>query len=170
MVETYKKIEGFENYSVSDHGNVRNDKRGSMLTITANEYGYIRVFLYIDNKKHAKFVHQLVALAFIPNLDNKKTVDHIDNDKINNNINNLRWATKNEQQMNTRIAKNNTTGVKGVLWNKSNNKWKAVITMNGKKIHLGYFVNKEDAINIRVQKAKDEFGEYINKCELVINV
>ncbi len=41
----YKQIEGFENYSVSDHGNVRNHKRGSMLTITANEYGYIRVFL-----------------------------------------------------------------------------------------------------------------------------
>jgi hypothetical protein len=49
-------------------------------------------------------------------------------------------------------------------------KWRAEITINGKKIHLGLFLNKDDAINIRIQRAKDEFGEYINKCELVINV
>ena len=42
------------------------------------------------------------------------------------------------------------------------------IYINGKKITLGSFINKDDAINIRVQRAKDEFGEFINKCELVI--
>ena len=49
-------------------------------------------------------------------------------------------------------------------------KWTAQITVNGKQINLGSFLNKDDAINIRIQRAKDEFGEYINKCELVIKV
>ena len=55
---------------------------------------------------------------------------------------------------------------KGFYWNKNTNKWRADICINGKSIHLGSFLNKDDAINIRVQKAKDEFGEFINKCEL----
>ena len=49
-------------------------------------------------------------------------------------------------------------------------KWTAQICINGKRISLGSFINKEDAINIRIQRAKDAFGEYINKCELIINV
>ena len=49
-------------------------------------------------------------------------------------------------------------------------KWTAQICINGKAINLGSFINKDDAINIRIQRAKDEFGEFINKCELVINV
>ena len=44
----------------------------------------------------------------------------------------------------------------------------ASIYINGKKITLGSFVNKDETVNIRIQRAKDEFGEYINKCELII--
>ena len=44
-----------------------------------------------------------------------------------------------------------------------------LLSINRKSIHLGSFINKEDAINIRIQRAKDEFGEFINKCEIVIN-
>ena len=66
------------------------------------------------------------------------------------------------------MSSKNTSGTKGVHWNKKNNKWTAQITINGKRINLGSFLDKYDAINIRVQRAKDEFGEYINKCELVI--
>ena len=47
-------------------------------------------------------------------------------------------------------------------------KWTAQICINGKNINLGSFINKDDAINIRVQRAKDELGEFINKSELVI--
>ena len=66
------------------------------------------------------------------------------------------------------MSKNNTSGTKGVCWNKKMNKWTAQIKINGKTINLGSYKNKDEAINIRVQRAKDEFGEYINKCELVI--
>jgi hypothetical protein len=169
MVETYKKIEGFENYSVSDHGNVINDKTGRIMKGTDNGRGYLRVYLTNNKTKQNKSIHQLVAAAFLLNPENKHCVDHIDNDKQNNNIINLRFATHSQNNQNKSISIKNKSGTKGVFWNKNKNKWTAQITINGKSINLGSFLNKEDAINIRIQRAKDEFGEFINKCELIIN-
>ena len=104
------------------------------------------------------------------NPNNKRFVDHIDNNKLNNNIINLRFASPQENSRNRCISNKNSSGTKGVSWSKETNKWRAHITINGKKIHLGSYINKDDAVNIRIQRAKDEFGEYINKCELVIVV
>ena len=168
MVETYKKIEGFENYSVSDFGNVKNITTGKIKTVSANEYGYICVNLLKDGKKYTKRLHRLVAEMFVPNPDNKLQVDHIDNNRSHNNLINLRWATNKENQQNASLSSKNTSGVKGVVWCKTKKQWTARITINGKRINLGSFINKDDAVNIRVQRAKDEFGEFINKCELVI--
>ncbi len=170
MVETYKKIEGFENYSVSDFGNARNDKTGRVLKPTSNALGYLQVALMENKTPHVKRLHQLVATAFLVNPENKKCIDHIDNNRKNNNLINLRFATHSQNQQNRSMSKNNTSGFKGVSWNKNIMKWTAVIEVNYKTIRLGSFINKEDAINIRVQRAQQEFGEYINKCELVINV
>ena len=154
MVETYKKIEGFENYSISDFGNVRNDKTGRILK-QSHRNGYQMVRLQKDNKTYKNDIHRLVAIAFIDNLDKKKCVDHIDNNIQNNNLINLRWATKSQNSQNRSMSTRNTSGVKGVSWNKNTNKWRADICINGKKIRLGSFLNKDDAINIRIQRAKD---------------
>jgi hypothetical protein len=170
MVETYKKIEGFENYSVSDFGNVRNDNTGKNLKGSDNGEGYLKVCLMKHKRRHSKLIHKLTAEAFLLNPENKKCIDHIDNNKLNNNLINLRFATHSQNQQNASLSSRNTSGTKGVRWNKKQNNWRAEITINGKTINLGSFLNKDDAINIRVQRAKDEFGEYINKCELVINV
>jgi hypothetical protein len=169
MVETYKKIVGFENYSVSDLGNVINDKTGRILKPGCDTWGYFQVGLRKNEKTHFKSIHKLTAAAFLLNPENKKYVDHIDNDRQNNKLINLRFATPQQNQQNRSINKNNKSGTKGVSWNKQRNKWTAQIRINGKLIHLGSFLNKEDAINIRIQRAKNEFGEFINKCELVIN-
>ena len=168
MVETYTKIEGFENYSVSDFGNVRNDKTSRILKGADNGREYLHVCLVENKVRHNKVIHKLTADAFLNNPKNRKCVDHIDNNKLNNNLINLRFATHTQNGQNRSMSSKNTSGTKGVHWNKKNNKWTAQITINGKRINLGSFLDKDDAINIIVQRAKDEFGEYINKCELVI--
>ena len=165
-----KKIEGFENYSVSDLRNVRNDKTGRILKEKENRYGYFEVTLMKNKTRYYKKIHRLSAEAFLLNPENKKCVDHIDNDRQNNKLINLRFATTQENCQNAKLSSKNTSGTKGVRWNTTKNKWTAQIKINGKTINLGSFINKADAVNIRIQKAKDEFGEYINKCELVINV
>ncbi len=169
MVETYKKIVGFENYSVSDHGNVRNDKLGRILKGSDNGDGYLLACLMKNKIRHFKSIHRLTAEAFLLNPENKQFVDHIDNNRKHNNLINLRFATRQENNRNAKLSSNNTSGTKGVSWHKGKNRWTAKITINGKQINLGSFLNKDDAINIRIQRAKDEFGEFINKCELIIN-
>ena len=123
---------------MSDHGNIRNDKTGRILK-QSHRNGYQMVRLQKDNKTYKNDIHRLVAIAFIDNLDKKKCVDHIDNNIQNNNLINLRWATKSQNSQNRSMSTRNTSGVKGVSWNKNTNKWRADICINGKKIHLGSF-------------------------------
>ncbi len=101
--EIWKKVVGFENYSVSDHCHVRDDKRGLLKKLSNHSQGYLETSLTKDKISKNYLVHQLVANAFLLNSDNKQTVDHIDNDKANNKVSNLRWASLSEQSQNRGI-------------------------------------------------------------------
>ena len=57
----------------------------------------------------------------------------------------MRWATNQENQQNAKLSSKNTSGCKGVSFNKTKNKWRARITIDGIEIHLGYFDNEQDA-------------------------
>lgn len=95
---SWKKIEGFDSYSVSDDGEVRNDATGRIKSKTLNKRnGYYYVDLWKDNVGTKRPIHRLVAEAFIENDGGKLTVDHIDGDRTNNTVENLRWATFSEQ-------------------------------------------------------------------------
>lgn len=98
MKEIWKDVIGFEGiYKISSFGNLKNKKR--LLTNTLDKDGYVRNSLYKNGKvKHTKR-HRLVAIAFIKNPLNKKSVNHIDGNKLNNNISNLEWATHQEQEI-----------------------------------------------------------------------
>ena len=115
MEEEYRIIEGFENYSVSNLGNVKNNITGKMLKPYLNNNGYLMIRM---NGKH-NLVHRLIANAFIQNSNNKPFVDHIDTSPLNNNISNLRWATAQENQFNSKLNKSNKCGYKGVYYEKS---------------------------------------------------
>jgi hypothetical protein len=170
MEETFKIIKDFENYSVSNFGNIKKIKTGRILKPQIDSHGYYQVSLYSDGKQFNKKIHKLVGEYLIANPYNKPCIDHINNNKLDNNINNLRWVTINENQMNRKLNFNNSSNHKGVYYRKSLKKWVAQITINGKKQHLGCFDKIEDAINARVKKAKEVYGEYMNSCEKEVTI
>ena len=95
----WKQIEGHSNYSVSEDGRVRNNKRGRVLKLCPDAYGYLVVSLYHNKKCTVSKVHRLVATAFIPNPDNKPGVNHKDEIKSHNWKDNLEWATEQENSI-----------------------------------------------------------------------
>jgi hypothetical protein len=102
-METWKTIEEHEKYQISNLGRVKSFAKGkSRILRQSTHKGYLVVSL--DGKY--KVVHRLVAKTFIENSENKPVVDHINGDRFNNNLNNLRWATYSENAKNKNQERN----------------------------------------------------------------
>ena len=92
-----RAITDFPMYSVDTMGVVRNIKTGKVIKGIDNGFGYLQVFIkHSDGEFYHKRVHRLVAEAFIKNPENKKDIDHINNDRSDNKLENIRWATRSE--------------------------------------------------------------------------
>jgi len=118
---------------------------GKNVTSKTNSAGYNTIMV----AGHSYLAHRLAWLyvyGVFPNM-----IDHIDGNRTNNIITNLRDVSYKENQRNLTIASNNTSGVTGVSFNKERCKWEAKIQVNGKTIHLGRYRDKEDAIIARKQ-------------------
>lgn len=112
--EEWRPIVGYEGlYEVSNFGKIRNVRKRSVKSLINKELSqhvngssiegrYISIGLWKNNKSTYKYLHRLVAEAFIPNPENKPQVNHIDGNTLNNNVNNLQWVT---QEENMRHAK-----------------------------------------------------------------
>ena len=159
-------IKDYDNYEVSICGSVRNaiTKRVLKPGIDGPGYYYVDLCKNGNHKKHK--IHRLVARQFIPNINNNICVDHINNDKLDNTVSNLRWVSYQQNNFNSQLSSKNTSGIKGVYFYKNYQKWQVRIRFNNKLIHLGYYDNIEDAKLARQTKSKELFGEYINSCEL----
>ena len=117
IAEIWKDVQGYEGlYQVSNFGRVKSLGRNIKKPLTKIGYvwqserilkgrkdtkGYLRVVLYKDQTPKGFKVHRLVAVAFIPNPENKPEVDHINRDKIDNSVNNLRWVSHKENMNNS---------------------------------------------------------------------
>lgn len=96
MKEIWKKIPNeYGNYEISNYGNIRNNKNHCLSKRKQNS-GYLLVHLYKNGKRKAMTVHRLTAIVFINNPRNKKYINHINANKIDNRIENLEWCTASE--------------------------------------------------------------------------
>jgi len=99
---------------------------------------------------------------YIINAPKKMEVDHINGNKSDNRRCNLRLCTHSENQCNSGCQSNNTSGYKGVSWDKHNNKWRAKICINNKQIHLGLFTDKEEAAQEYNKASLKHHGRFAN--------
>ena len=100
-------IKGYENYLIFEDGKIINTNSGrEMKPILNDNTGYYRIGLNKDGKRKFLSLHRLIALAYIPNPDNKPVIDHINRNRLDNRIENLRWATRSENQRNRSCSSN----------------------------------------------------------------
>lgn len=96
-----RDVVGFEgSYSIEEDGRVFSLKRKIYLAPRPDRDGYMRVNLYKNGKLYTRFIHRLLAEAYIPNPDNLPHIDHIDRNVKNNALSNLRWASRETNQRN----------------------------------------------------------------------
>lgn len=95
--EIWKDVKDFEDkYAISNYGRIKNKLTNHIYKLTNKNGDYFRIILYDKNKSKTCLIHRLVAEIFIPNPNNKPQVDHIDGNKQNNRVDNLRWVTGKE--------------------------------------------------------------------------
>lgn len=166
VIEEFKPIKGFnEIYSVSNLGNVKNNISNKILTNQIHSGGYRMITLRKDKKRHIKYIHRLVYEHFGQGYDNKLLVDHINCDKTDNNINNLRMCTNQQNSHNSGLSKANKTGFKGVALSKRTKKYVAYVGVNYKVLVLGSYEKLDDAVAARKAKVNELFGLFTNQLE-----
>jgi hypothetical protein len=117
----------------------------------------------ITFKGKVEYVHRIIAKCFIPNIDNKKCVNHKDGNKHNNSVDNLEWVTYSENHLHAYAVLNKKTPAGkylggGVCFDKSRNKWIAYTDFYGKRKYLGRYVLEKEA-----WEKVDEARWYLNR-------
>jgi len=121
-----------------------------------NDNGYCVASIY--GKKY--LAHQIVYLmqhGYIP-----KAIDHINNIKVDNRIENLREVTRQQNMQNKPLSKTNTTGYKNVYWKEKNKKWEVAISVDGKRKYIGIYKDLELADLVATEARDKYYGEYAN--------
>lgn len=114
--------------------------------------------MYVGVNKKLVLLHRVVFLmhhGYLPNM-----VDHIDGNPLNNRIENLRPATRSENNQNRKTNKNTVSGIKGVDWHKQVGKWRVQVRVAGKKKHFGLYAHKEIAETIAMMARHKHHGEF----------
>ena len=143
---SWKNIEGYPKYMVSDQGYVLSKKTMKLLSPAVWFCGYQHVNFYQGRTRITHKVHRLVAETFLEHTSGCEFVDHIDLDRLNNNVGNLRWCTRSENNRNvTKRSDTVSSTYKGVCWYANRSKWVAYITVDGNRHHLGYFTSEIQA-------------------------
>jgi hypothetical protein len=176
MTEIWKEIAGYEAYyEISSEGRVRSTKRiivyksGKIKTINERMLlfdvtrGYCRVTLAKGGVNKRYMVHRLVADAFLPNPDNKACVNHIDSNRANNRLENLEWVSVKENLYHGYIKRPKKSEYVGVYADKS--KWRANITIEGKRVNIGTFSTEIEAAKAYIEMSNNNgiINKYLQK-------
>jgi HNH endonuclease len=138
-------------WKVATRGNRIGDKAGC-----SHGDGYVSVG--VDGKK--LMAHRIIFCmqhGYMPEL-----VDHINGDRKNNRIENLRAATKRQNAQNTKLRGNSSTGLKNVRWHKLEKKWQVSLRIEGKETHFGYYDDVELADLVATEARDKYFGKFAN--------
>ena len=163
-----KEIPNFPGYYADDSGKIFSLKRGKLTEKKQfpKTHGYLYVALYCGNKRYFPRVHRLIASTFIPNPTDLPEINHKDEDKTNNHVNNLEWCTSHDNKIHgTRLEKvarkvsdpniprkNNKSGKKGVFETKYHT-WQ--VFFNRK--YLGTFKTFDEAVKVREQAENEVY-------------
>ena len=132
-------------------------KNGMSIVANFGNKRYLRV--YVDNKPYS--LHRMIYLWHHGHLP--KTLDHIDGDRANNKIENLREATQQQNCLNRKHHSNSKSPYKNVYWHQAMNKWTVVMQVDGSRKQLGYYDNVELADLIAMEarnKFQGQFGRH----------
>lgn len=156
MTEIWKTIKDYPNYQVSNLGRVKSlnylrTGKEKILRINKDKDGYFQITLSKNGKVKTHKIHRLVAEHFIPNPDNKPCIDHINTDRTDNNVENLRWTTQKEN------CNNPITKTKHRIACTEETKNKLSKANKGKQVRLGAVLTDETKNKIS-QSLKEYYG------------
>lgn len=138
-----------------NHGKVRGKEAGSI-----DNSGYRVIVMKLGGKSRNFKAHRL-AWFYVYGEFPKLQLDHINHNRLDNKISNLRQVTQRENHRNRSQQKNNTSGYNGVHFRKDAKKYQAKVKVDGRTIHLGYFKKAEDA-GQAAKEAREHYGFHSN--------
>lgn len=168
-IEVWKPIVGFDKYFISNKGRVKSYKTGKENILNPEKSKYKTVTLRTDNTKCTKSIHRLVAEHFLSNILTKPSmvVDHKFGNIKDNNLESLQVISQRANTLKGNMS--NKSGHVGVSWRENRKSWRVRILYNKKRVTLGSFKNKEDAIELHKQFFKDIESDNFNIEEYIIN-
>ena len=140
-MEEFKECKEYPGILVGNQGTIKQGDK--IITHTINN-GYKHVIFHIGLKRIGVAVHRILGLVWIPNPENKRLVDHINRDRTDYRLENLRWATHGENSSNMSLSKLNKSGVQGISYSERDNLWAVCKTIKAIR-YRKHFKNKIDA-------------------------
>ena len=154
-------IPGFPGYETNLNGQVWSDRSGRLLAGGLNKQGYPQFSLQTEGREWKLCLHRVLAITFLGlNANSNLQADHRDEDKANNDISNIRIASRAENARNITSRRSNTSGHQGVSWDKESGNWLARIMLGGKSVNLGRFNDINEAAAARKAAEVKYFGTF----------
>jgi hypothetical protein len=144
-MDEFENLKDYEDlYKINKKGELWSCHYKRFVSLCTDKDGYCKYTLCNENGKKYVRAHRLVAIQFIPNPDNLPLVDHIDRDRLNNNVDNLRWVNLRQNQLNRYDTKHPY-----IYWRKFENTYVIEIAIKRKKVYSSYHKDLDQAILVR---------------------